>query len=59
MTSSWRELIRPAIHRTREPHSLGAHRGAMVALPVIDLDCHEQRSRLGTHGISSRRTFGA
>jgi hypothetical protein len=39
-------------------HSLSAHRGDMVALPVIDLASDEQRQRLDTHSISRRQTFG-
>ena len=50
MTSSWREWIQFAIHKTRK-HTASVPIAPMVALPTIDLACDEQRQRVDTHSI--------
>jgi hypothetical protein len=51
--------VNPARHaEDQEPHSFGAHRGTMVALPVIDLGPAMSTTTPGYASHSCRRAFG-
>lgn len=58
MISSWREWIQPRHPEDQEPHSLGAHRGDMVASLVINLGVRRATTSREDASRSCRPTFG-